>query len=312
MIEEPVRPPAVEPRAAQAAAAPTERRRGGSHRRRRPASASKSKKPKKQRPFWLEVVVLLGVALGVALLVHTFLFQAFYIPSGSMENTLHVGDRVLVNRLSYKVGHVQRGQIVVFNGEDSWTPEVTTSSPSNPVSRVLRDVGSFLGFAPAGEKDFIKRVIGVPGDHVVCCDAQGRVLVNDTPLDETYLAAGNPAVRTTTEVNNARHFDIVVPPGRLWVEGDHRDDSADSRSHTGDPGGGTIPESKVIGRAFVIVWPVKHWTGLGVPAAFHGVPSGAANAAAVGLPYGMGALAVAPIGLWRLRRRRRTRRPPAT
>jgi len=326
MIDEPVRPRAevsteppsenpaatasVHPDAAGATAgattddgaAETERARGGSHRRRRP-----TKKARKQRPFLLEVLVLLCVAFGIALLVHTFLFQAFYIPSGSMENTLHVGDRVLVNRLSYKVGHVQRGQIVVFNGEDSWIPEVTTTPASNPVTGALRDVGSFLGFAPAGEKDFIKRVIGIPGDHVVCCDAQGRIKVNGKPLDETYLASGNPAVHTTTEVNSARHFDITVPPGRLWVEGDHRDDSADSRSHTGDPGGGTIPESKVIGRAFVIVWPIKHWRGLGVPTTFHGVPAGVSSAAAVGFPYGAGTLAVLPVGLWRVRKRRRDR-----
>ncbi len=320
MIEEPVRPPAdvsVDPSEPTAPVetppvATSERPRGGSHRRRRPAKATSEpknpKKSKKQRPFWLEVLVLLCVAFGIALLVHTFLFQAFYIPSGSMENTLHVGDRVLVNRLSYKIGHVQRGQIVVFNGEDSWTPESTTAPATNPVSRVARDVGSFLGFAPAGEKDFIKRVVGVPGDHVTCCDAQGRIKVNGKALDETYLAAGIPAVHTTTEVNNERHFDIVVPPGRLWVEGDHRDDSADSRSHTGDAGGGTIPESKVIGRAFVIVWPIKHWGGLGVPAAFNGVPKGATAAAAVGMPFGVGGLAVLPVGVWRLRKRR-PRRP---
>ena len=162
--------------------------------------------------------------MAIALVVHQFLFQAFYIPSGSMENTLHVGDRVLVNRLSYKVGHVQRGQIVVFNGLDSWTPEVTVTPPSNPAARVLRDVGSFLGFAPSGEQDFIKRVIGVPGDHVTCCDVQGRITVNSKALDENYLSSGaepDPHA-TTTQVNAGIPFDITVPPGQLWVEGDHR------------------------------------------------------------------------------------------
>jgi signal peptidase I len=272
-----------------------ERPTAGSHRRR-------AAKARPQRPFWIEFVVLIGIALAIALVVHTFFFQAFFIPSGSMENTLHVGDRVLVNRMSYKVGHVQRGQIIVFNGVDSWTPESTVAPPSNIASRFAHDVGSFLGFAPAGEKDFIKRVIGVPGDHVQCCDAQGRIMVNGKALDETYLASGIPnAVPATTQVNAARPFDIVVPPGRVWVEGDHRDDSADSRSHVGDPGGGTIPESKIIGHAFVIVWPIGHMGTLGIPKAFHGVPAAALGA----LPASSGVIAVAPIALWRWRRRRR-------
>ncbi|MGH8888596.1 MAG: signal peptidase I [Acidothermaceae bacterium] len=270
---------------------------GGSHR-----------KPKQQRPFWVEAVALLAIALAIALVVHQFFFQAFFIPSGSMENTLHVGDRVLVNRMSYKVGHVQRGQIIVFNGEDSWTPEATTSTPSNPVARAFHDVGGFLGFAPSGEKDFIKRVIGIPGDHVVCCDSKGRITVNGKALDESYLSAGVPvATPTTTKVNSARPFDIVVPAGRVWVEGDHRDDSADSRSHTGDPGGGTIPESKIIGRAFVIVWPLGHWRGLAIPKSFTAV-AGAATFGTSTTPYGVGLAAVLPVGALRFRRRLRRRR----
>jgi signal peptidase I len=242
--------------------------------------------------------------MGIALVVHQFFFQAFFIPSGSMENTLHVGDRVLVNRMSYKVGHIQRGQVIVFNGEDSWTQEVPTSTPSNPVARVFHDVGGFLGFAPSGEKDFIKRVIGVPGDHVVCCDSQGRIKVNNKPLDENYLTSGVPTARaTTTQVNAARPFDIIVPPGRVWVEGDHRDDSADSRSHTGDAGGGSIPESKVVGRAFVIVWPVSHWRGLGAPSSFRSL----ADAGAAGSPLGIGVAAVAPLAFVRVRKRSRRR-----
>jgi signal peptidase I len=283
----------------QLAQEPITAARGGSR------QGPRHRKPKSPRPFWIEAVVLIAFALGIALAVHTFFLQAFFIPSGSMENTLHVGDRVLVNRMSYKVGHVQRGQIIVFNGEDSWTAEAPSSTPSNPVSRVLHDVGGFLGFAPAGEKDFIKRVIGIPGDHVVCCDSQGRIMINGTPLDENYLSSGIPvAVSTTTKVNAARPFDITVPPGRVWVEGDHRDDSADSRSHTADPGGGTIPESKIIGRAFVIVWPLSHWRGLSIPASYRPI----SNAAAIAMPYGIGAIMMAPIGLLRWRRRRRARR----
>lgn len=275
-------------------------RRAGSHR-----------KPKKQRPFWVEAVALIAIALAIALVVHQFFFQAFFIPSGSMENTLHVGDRVLVNRMSYRVGHVQRGQIVVFNGEDSWTPEAPTSTPSNPVARVFHGVGSFLGFAPDGEKDFIKRVIGVPGDHVVCCDAHGRITINGKTLNENYLASGVPDAKpTTTMVNSGRAFDIVVPAGRVWVEGDHRDDSADSRSHTGDPGGGTIPESKIIGRAFVIVWPMGHWRGLAIPKTFTAVAGATFGTTPRNstTPYGLGLAAVLPIGTLRLRRRRRNER----
>ena len=222
-----------------------------------------------------------------------------------MENTLHVGDRVLVNRLSYKVGHVQRGQIVVFSGVDSWTPEGSVSRPHNPVLRELQKVGGYLGFAPTGDTDFIKRVIGMPGDHVTCCDAQGRIKVNGKALDENYLSSGpepDPHA-TTTQVNAGIPFDITVPPGQLWVEGDHRDNSADSRSHTGNPGGGTIPINKVVGRAFVVVWPVSHWRGLSIPGSYHAL----SNTTTAALPTATGLAAVAPLALVRRRRRRRLR-----
>jgi signal peptidase I len=250
-------------------------------------------KPKKSRPFWAEALVLLVIAAVIAVGVHSFLFQAFFIPTGSMENTLKVNDRVIVNRLSYKVGHVQRGQIVVFSGVDSWSPEGSVTPPHNPVLRELSKVGSYLGFAPSGEQDFIKRVIGVPGDHVVCCDAQGRITVNGHALVENYLYPGSD--------NRSLPFNITVPPGRLWVEGDHRNDSADSRSHTGLPGGGTIPINKVIGRAFVIVWPLSRFHGLSTPSTFSTVSSATASA----LPSTIGLAAVMPVAFIRLRRRRR-------
>ena len=267
-------------------------------------SVKPAKGAKPTRPFWVEAVVLLVIAAAIAVGVHSFLFQAFFIPSGSMENTLLKGDRVIVNRLSYKVGHVQRGQIVVFSGVDSWTPEGSISQPSNPVLREFSKVGSYLGFAPSGEQDFIKRVIGVPGDRVVCCNTQGQITVNGVALQEHYLYPGSD--------NRTLPFDIVVPPGRLWVEGDHRNDSADSRSHTGLPGGGTIPINKVIGRAFVIVWPFSRLHRLEIPASYGALSSTKASAVSntttSALPSAIGLATVLPLGVVRLRRRRRQRR----
>jgi signal peptidase I len=266
-------------------------------------SVKPAKGAKPTRPFWVEAVVLLVIAAVIAVGVHSFLFQAFFIPSGSMENTLNVGDRVIVNRLSYKVGHVQRGQIVVFSGVDSWTPEGSVTPPHNPILRELSKAGSYLGFAPSGEQDFIKRVIGIPGDHVVCCNAQGQITVNGVALQEHYLYPGSD--------NRTLPFDIVVPPGRLWVEGDHRNDSADSRSHTGLPGGGTIPINKVIGRAFVIVWPFSRLHRLEIPASYGSLTStnasAVSNVSASALPSAIGLATVLPLGAIRLRRRRRQR-----
>jgi signal peptidase I len=267
-------------------------------------SVKPAKGAKPTRPFWVEAVVLLVIAAVIAVGVHSFLFQAFFIPSGSMEKTLNVGDRVIVNRLSYKVGHVQRGQIVVFSGVDSWTPEGSVTAPHNPILRELSKVGSYLGFAPSGEQDFIKRVIGIPGDHVVCCNSQGQITVNGTALRESYLYPGSD--------NRTLPFDIVVPPGRLWVEGDHRNDSADSRSHTGLPGGGTIPINKVIGRAFVIVWPFSRLHRLEIPGSYGALKStnasAVSNVSASALPSAIGLATVLPFGAVRLRRRRRQRR----
>jgi signal peptidase I len=202
---------------------------------------------KKSGSFWRELPILLIIALGLALLIKTFLMQAFYIPSGSMEETLAVGDRVLVNKLAYQFTDIQRGDVIVFNGVDSWAPEAQVAEPTNPVKRAVRSIAGAFGFATPSEKDYIKRVIGVPGDHVVCCDKQDRITVNGVALNEDYLFPGDSP--------SDQDFDITVPDGRLWVMGDHRGMSSDSRSHLADPGGGAIPVDRVIGRAFVIIWP---------------------------------------------------------
>ena len=209
-----------------------------------------------------------------------------------MEHTLEVGDRVLVNKLVYRTRDVHRGEVIVFNGLDSWTPEVQVSSSGNPLQRGVRWFTGLIGFGRLGEKDFIKRVIGVSGDTVQCCDAQGRVTVNGVPLDEPYLFADN----------HEPFGPVTVPKGRLWVMGDHRSQSSDSRAHLGSPGGGTIPEDKVIGRAFVIVWPTHRAGKLSVPQTFK--QKALQGLALPGAPLGAGVLLTAPLGWWRWRRRR--------
>ena len=258
---------------------------------------------RKHLSFWHELPFLVLIALVLALLIKAFLIQAFYIPSGSMENTLRISDRVLVNKLIYKIRSIHRGEIIVFKGPPSWAAEVTVTPATNPVQRVLRSIGGAIGVAPPGERDFIKRVIGIPGDTVACCDPSGRVTVNGYPLTEPYIYPGEHPSDTP--------FDVTVPPGRLFVMGDHRADSADSRdpTHRIDHNG-TIPIKDVIGRAFVIVWPLGHLRTLSVPGTFHqpGLTAKAAAIGFVGAPYALGAVAVLPLATWRRRCRRRRRR----
>lgn len=271
---------------------------------------SKSKRDKKQGSFWKELPVLIGVALVLALIIKAFAVQAFYIPSASMENTLQIGDRVLVNKIVYHTRDIERGDIIVFNGLDSWDPEVQVSEPTNPISKALRAVGTAFGVVP-GEKDYIKRVIGVPGDRVKCCDARGRITVNGAPLDEKSYLYTDPLSHQQNKPSNDA-FDVTVKPGQLWVQGDHREVSFDSRQHRGDPGGGAIPESRVIGRAFVIVWPLDRIDTLPIPKTFEQPALNAAAALAPAAPLALGFLGAFP--LVRIARRTRswlTPRPPA-
>ncbi|GAA3470926.1 signal peptidase I [Nonomuraea roseola] len=244
--------------------------------------------------FWKELPVLVVLALLLALVVKTFVLQAFYIPSESMENTLLTNDRVLVNKLVYHTRDVERGDVVVFSGTDSWDESLPSEDSANPIAAFFRWVGTAFGVVP-GEKDYIKRVIGVGGDTVKCCDAKGRVTVNGTALDESsYLYPGNVPSQT--------YFAAKVPQGRLWVMGDHRQVSLDSREHTSDPGGGTIPVDQVIGRAFLIVWPFSRATTLSIPETF-AQPAAALAGAAPAMAGFAGALPL----VW-LRRRWLARR----
>jgi signal peptidase I len=275
------------------------------------AAAQRPAKRSKSRSWWIELPILLVFALVLALIIKTFVVQAFFIPSSSMENTLDIGDKVLVNKMVYDFRPIHRGDIVVFNGEGSWDPVTSQTAP--PLSRLWNAIIGLFGTAP-GVHDYIKRVIGIPGDHVACCDAQGRITVNGVPLNEkSYLYPGNAP--------SMIRFSITVPSGRLWVMGDHRNVSYDSRGHQADPGNGTIPENKVVGRAFVIVAPVSRWRVLSIPATFEqprltqaaGTAGPAGPAAlpvlsarvAAAVPLGSGLLGAVPLTWLQVRLRRR-------
>jgi signal peptidase I len=269
--------------------------------------------------FFRELVSLVAIALLIAVAIKTYAIQAFFIPSGSMQNTLEINDRVLVNKIVYDLRSIHRGDIVVFNGDGSWNPGTVPAS-ENFAQKFADGFASMFGFGHPGEI-LIKRVVGLPGDTVACCDAQGRVTVNGVPLSEqSYLYAG--------DVPSQSRFNIVVQPGRLWVMGDHRSISDDSRDHEGDPGGGTVPESAVLGRAFVIIWPPSQWRILPIPATFEQPKLGPAAAASArtsaidvstaarlepggsALPLSLGFAAALPVS-WlqrRVRRRIVTRR----
>jgi signal peptidase I len=212
--------------------------------------------PQRRGAFWRELLVIVVTALVISSLVKGYAVQTFFIPSGSMETTLHGcpgcrGDRVLVNKFVYRTRDVRRGEVVVFRGTANWPDEEASSAAGGPLLAVLDGLGRLMG-APATGNDFIKRVIAIPGDTVRCCDSQGRVSVNGVPLDEPYVFE-----------NDRQTFGpVTLKPGELWVMGDHRGDSSDSRAH------GAIPQSNVVGRAFTVIWPLDRWKSLPVPSTF--------------------------------------------
>src|SRR6201994_1022298 len=260
---------------------------------------------KKKKSFGRELLTIVVAAAILTLLVKAFIIQVYRIPSASMENTLEIGDRVLLNKVVYHFRGIARGDIVVFSGQDSWGPDAPPPS-SDPVVRFFDDALSGIGLQN-NQTYYIKRVIGLPGDHVACC-TDGKVTVNGVPLHESsYLFPGNPP--------STLKFSEVVPPGHLWVRGDPRSDSDDSRYHPGDPGGGAIPENQVVGRAFLIIWPPSQSRALPLPtsfqqAALHGGAAGPAvleggQAALAGAPVaGAAGILATPVLLLRRRRRR--------
>lgn len=205
------------------------------------SDAGPTQRPKKKRSFWVELPILAVIAIVIALLLRTFLLETFVIPSGSMENTLMLQDKVLVNKVVYRTRDPRRGEVIVFAAPDSWRE-------------------------PGESKDFIKRAVAVGGDTVSCTRAGGKLIINGKPLTEPYLYPGSAPCLGA--------FDVTVPAHRLFVCGDHRDFSADSRRHLDYyHGTGTIAVSSVVGRAFVIVWPPHRWSNLPVPSVDNGIPA---------------------------------------
>jgi signal peptidase I len=264
-----------------------------------PGGQRTPKEARKQRSFWKELPILIGVALVLALLIKTFLVQAFSIPSDSMQNTLQQGDRVLVDKLTPWFGsEPERGEVVVFHDPDNWLAGEPTIDP-NPLQEFL----SWIGLMPsAEEKDLIKRVIGVGGDTVEC-KGTGPVRVNGKALDDRdFVYPGNTPCSID---DNGGQFKVKVPEGYIWVMGDHRQNSRDSRYNQADRHNGMVPVSEVVGRAIVIAWPVNRWDTLPVPDTFDqpGLNAGAAAAGALSVaPQGLALAGAVPVALWRRRR----------
>jgi signal peptidase I len=223
------------------------------------------KTAKRKGSFWKELPILIGVAVVLAVLIQSFLAKVYMIPSESMEQTLHgcsdgcFGDRVLVDKLTYDFSEPEPGDVIVFHGPDSWiNQDFVAAEPANPVVRAVQGLGSLLGFPSANEEDFVKRVIAVGGQTVQCCDDRNRVVVDGKPLDEPYVywAPG----RSTSQESFA---ELKIPEGYLFVLGDNRNDSCDSRCQGDGREGGLVPVGNVVGKARVIVLPPSRWQGVG-------------------------------------------------
>jgi len=205
---------------------------------------------RRKRTFLQEFPVLIVVALVVSLFIKTFLVQFFFIPSGSMENTLQIDDRVAVNRVPFISNNIKRGDVVVFRDPDNWLPAADVNTSPFIISKLKAGLVA-VGVLPNPAKQYlVKRVVGVAGDHVVCCTNTGKITVNGKEMNEPYIFAGN--------VPSDMNFDVTVPKDKIWVMGDHRGASADSRYHQEDINKGFVPLNRVTGRVLAVIWPIKN------------------------------------------------------
>ncbi|PXY26239.1 signal peptidase I [Prauserella endophytica] len=258
------------------------------------ASAGRERKQKKQRSFWKELPILIVVALVLAFLIQQFLARVYMIPSGSMEQTLHgcagcTPDRILVDKITYDFTDPEPGDVVVFRGPPAWIEgDLPPEESDNAVANFFQSIGSVFGLAPPDERDFVKRIIATGGQTVECCDDQNRVLVDGKPLDEPYIYWQG--------AHEQAEFDPVeVPEGTVWVMGDNRNNSSDSR-YQGDGGArGAVPVDNIIGKARFIVLPPSRWGTV----SDHNPQAASASAMSApawqqGVPLGIGVLAAWP------------------
>ena len=197
-----------------------------------------------------ELPILVVVALAVSLVIKTFLVQFFYIPSGSMENTLQINDRVAVNKVPFVGKAIGRGDVVVFRDPDNWLPEPFAIDENKYLAKTKEALVA-VGVLPNPTKQYlVKRVIGIAGDKVECCSKNKKLMINGVEIKDPYIFSGNSASDT--------NFNVTVPDGKIWVMGDHRAASADSRFHQEDVNKGMVPTSKVTGKVVGIIWPIKN------------------------------------------------------
>jgi signal peptidase I len=267
------------------------------------AKAKKQPRPAKKTSFWKELPILIGIALVLTFLIQTFIARVYVIPSQSMELTLNgcpgcTGDRILVDKLTYDFTDPSPGDVIVFKGPPGWAQsEFNVSESSNVVVRWVREFGSSIGIGAPPEYDLVKRVIAVGGQTVSCCDSQNRVLVDGKPLNESYIY-WMPGMAS----KQPDFAPVKIPQGDLWMMGDNRNDSEDSRFQNGGGLNGVVPVSDVIGIARTIIWPPNRWRGIGelnpqTMALSLGAPQWQVSAP----PLGVGALAAWPT-LWLGRR----------